>query len=93
MSQSAQKKRHRKKHHHRSHEDIEERPIPQENISVDVYEAKEKDQDNAEKATMDMIKEELSKEMGDDAGADSEQSGASYNPGQMQKLSQQMNRL
>ena len=64
----AYKKRHRKKHHRRSHE---EGPSPVENVSVDVYEAKEKDQANAEKATMDMIKEELTKEMGDEGGEDS----------------------
>ena len=62
----AHKKKHRKKHHRRAHE---EGPSPVENVSVDVYEAKEKDQDNAEKATMDMIKEELNNELGDD-GAD-----------------------
>lgn len=76
----AYKKRHRKKHHRRP---LEERPSPDENVSVDVYEAKEKDQANAEKATMDMIKEELSKEMGDDAGEESQPAEATpYNPGQ-----------
>ena len=62
----AYKKRHRKKHHRRSHE---EEPSPAENIGIDVYEAKEKDQANAEKATMDMIKEELNN-MGSEDGGD-----------------------
>ena len=63
------KKRHRKKHHRR---DYEEGPTQDENVGVDAYEAKEKDQANAEKATMDMIKEELRKEMCEDAGSDAD---------------------
>lgn len=40
-------------------------------MSVDIYEAKPvAEDDSAEKATMDMIKEELNKEMGDDTGGD-----------------------
>lgn len=66
----AHKKRHRKKRHHvRSHEEVEDqetRPMTRENIGVDIEEVKT-DQADAEKATMDMIKEELSKEMGGDA--------------------------
>jgi hypothetical protein len=47
----AYKKRH-KKHHRRSHDGPSSEEIL---ANVDIYEAKEKDQASAEKATMDMI--------------------------------------
>ena len=55
-------KRHHKKHHHRR----EARPSAGEDVTL--HESKTvTEEEDAERKTMDMIKEELSKEMGDDA--------------------------
>ena len=60
-------KRHHKKHHHRR----EPRPSTSEDVTL--HETKSvTEEEDAERKTMDMIKEELSKEMGDDAPAEAE---------------------